>query len=124
VSKFRMESLSLLMKRQCTNCDLFSNLISFSYYIDSPLKRVDAFDYNKETGDWTNRRTVIHIENGYPDGMTIDKEGNLWISHWAGGCVTRWNPKTGKLLRTVKMPVSKVTSCAFGGKVSKLNKKI
>lgn len=47
--------------------------------------------------------------------MTIDVEGMLWVSHWGGNCVTRWNPHTGKLLRTVQLPVSKVTSCVFGG---------
>jgi sugar lactone lactonase YvrE len=54
------------------------------YFIDSPLKRVDAFDYNLETGDISNRRTVVKIENGYPDGMTIDKEGMIWVAHWEG----------------------------------------
>lgn len=39
----------------------------------------------------------------------------LWVAHWLGSRVTRWDPSTGKLLRTVKMPVSKVTSCCFGG---------
>jgi len=86
------------------------------YYIDSPLKRVDAFDYNLDTAELSNRRTIITIENGYPDGMTIDTEGMLWIAHWQGSCVTRWNPNNGKLLRTVNLPVSKVTSCCFGGK--------
>lgn len=94
-----------------------TDLIEFRYYIDSPLKRVDAFDYDLETGEWSNRRTVIQIERGYPDGMTIDSQNNLWIAHWAGGCITKWNPATGELLRTVEMPVSKVTSCVFGGKV-------
>ena len=46
----------------------------------------------------------------------------IWVAHWAGGCVTRWDPNNGKLLRTVKLPVTKVTSVAFGGKVSKINK--
>jgi len=89
------------------------------YYIDTPLQRVDAFDYDVESGEISNRRTVITLpppaEGGYPDGMTIDVEGNLWVAHWEGSKVTRWNPNTGTLLRTVSIPVSKVTSATFGG---------
>ena len=54
------------------------------YFIDSPTKQVDAFDFNLETGEFTNRRTIIKIKDGYPDGMTIDEEGMLWIAHWQG----------------------------------------
>jgi sugar lactone lactonase YvrE len=52
---------------------------------------------------------------GFPDGMTIDSEGMLWVCLWQGGKVSRWDPETGTLLETVDMPASNVTSCAFGG---------
>jgi sugar lactone lactonase YvrE len=39
----------------------------------------------------------------------------LWVALWEGGRVTRWNPRTGELLQTVRLPVTRVTSCAFGG---------
>lgn len=87
------------------------------YYIDTPTLQIVAYDYNKSTGEIINRRVVITIDEkeGYPDGMTIDNEDMLWIAHWNGWQVTRWNPKTGKQLLAVKMPVAKVTSCTFGG---------
>jgi sugar lactone lactonase YvrE len=87
------------------------------YYIDTPTRRVDAFDYDNETGAIKNRRPVVTLPetDGYPDGMTIDAEGMLWVAHWAGGRVSRWNPSSGKLLQTISLPVSRVTSCAFGG---------
>jgi len=85
------------------------------YFIDSPTKKVDAFDYDITTGNFSNRRKVIDIVDGYPDGMTIDNEDMIWVAHWNGSKITRWNPKTGALLRTVQVPVSKVTSCCFGG---------
>jgi sugar lactone lactonase YvrE len=40
----------------------------------------------------------------------------IWIAHWGGSCVARWNPKTGELLCKVEIPARQVTSCAFGGK--------
>jgi len=88
------------------------------YYIDSPLKRVDSFDFDPATGHISNRKTVVSFvhENGFPDGMTIDSDGNIWVAHWDGGKVTQWNPHTGKLLRTIQIPgAPKVTSVAFGG---------
>ena len=70
-----------------------------------------------KNGNITNKRTIINVpkEEGFPDGMTIDNEGMLWIAHWGGWQVTRWNPKTGKKLSAIKLPVSNVTSCTFGG---------
>lgn len=87
------------------------------YYIDSPSFKVVAYDYHKITGHISNERTIINIqpEDGTPDGMTIDTDGMLWIAHWGGWQVTRWNPATGEKLFHFSLPVSKVTSCTFGG---------
>ena len=87
------------------------------YYIDTPLMRVDAFAYDDATGAIAGRRTVITIPPGIgrPDGLTLDSDGMLWVALWEGGRVTRWNPRTGELLQTVRLPVTRVTSCAFGG---------
>ena len=53
---------------------------------------------------------------GTPDGMTIDSEGMLWIAHWGGFGVYRWNPLNGELLSKIEVPAPHVTSCAFAGK--------
>ncbi len=87
------------------------------YYIDTPTLEIKAYDYEKTTGVISNKRIIIKIaiEEGYPDGMTIDNEGMLWIAHWGGWQVTRWNPASGEKLYSIKLPVAKVTSCTFGG---------
>ncbi len=87
------------------------------YFIDTGTGGVDAFDYDSDTGEITNRRQVIAFEkeDGFPDGMTIDDEGMLWVAHWGGWQVSRWNPSTGKKLLSVTMPVANVSSCTFGG---------
>ncbi len=87
------------------------------YFIDTPLRRVDAFDYDDATGAIANRRMVISIPPGIgrPDGSTLDAEGMLWIAMYDGWAATRWNPRTGELLQTIRLPVARVTSCAFGG---------
>lgn len=87
------------------------------YFIDTSLLRVDAFDYDEASGSITNRRTVLTFPGGAgrPDGMAIDAEGMLWIAHWEGSRVTRWNPQTGECIQTIWIPALRVTSCAFGG---------
>ena len=47
--------------------------------------------------------------------MTIDNEGMLWIAHWDGWQVTRWDPNSGEKLYRIQLPVAKITSCTFGG---------
>lgn len=87
------------------------------YHVDTPTRVVKAFDYDLETGQIANPRAVIHIPEvlGWPDGMTSDMDGNLWIAMWSGAQVTRWDPRTGQLLEQIPLPAKHVTSCVFGG---------
>jgi len=89
------------------------------YYIDTATRKIDAFDYDIETGSITNRRTVVDIPEtmgiGKPDGMTIDNDGMLWTGMWGGASVCRWNLQTGELIGKVEIPCPNVTSCCFGG---------
>jgi sugar lactone lactonase YvrE len=87
------------------------------YHIDTPTREVKAFDYDLATGQIANPRVVICVPEtlGWPDGMTSDMDGNLWIAMWSGAQVTRWNPQTGRLLEQIPLPAKLVTSCVFGG---------
>jgi sugar lactone lactonase YvrE len=87
------------------------------YYIDTGAQKVSVFSYNAETGDISRRRTAFSIppDQGKPDGMTIDEEGMLWVAHWGGGRVSRWDPKQGRQIAEIEVPAPNVTSCAFGG---------
>jgi sugar lactone lactonase YvrE len=87
------------------------------YYIDTPTFTVTAFDFDMVNAKIVNKRIAIRIPeiDGSPDGMTIDNEGMLWIAHWDGWQVTRWNPLSGKKILSISLPVARVTSCCFGG---------
>ena len=87
------------------------------YYIDTPTLEIVSYDYEKATGHISNKKMIIKIDkkDGFPDGMTIDNEGMLWIAHWDGWQVTRWNPGSGEKLFSIQLPAAKITSCTFGG---------
>ncbi len=88
------------------------------YYIDTPTREVKAFDYDLDSGAIANPRAAVTIPAslGWPDGMTSDSQGNLWIAMWGGAQITKWNPHTGQLLEQIPVPVIQPSSCVFGGK--------
>ena len=87
------------------------------YFIDTPTLTVMAYDYDLQHGSLANPRPVINVpeSSGYPDGMTSDSEGMLWIALWGGACVTRWDPRTGQMLASHPVPALQTSSCIFGG---------
>ncbi|MER6469450.1 SMP-30/gluconolactonase/LRE family protein [Streptomyces collinus] len=84
------------------------------YYADTPTRRVDVFDVDGDTV--RDRRTLVEIEEGagFPDGLTVDAEGCVWVALWDGGAVRRYTP-SGELDRMVPLPTPRTTACVFGG---------
>lgn len=101
----------------CSNGLAWDESKGCMYYIDTLKLTVDRFHYNSDTAEISARETVIEWPSteGYPDGMTIDNEGMLWIAHWGGGKVSRFDPTSGKRLTEIEVPALYVTSCVFGG---------
>lgn len=87
------------------------------YHNDSKARTVYAFDCDPAAGTIANKRVFVELPelDGFPDGLTVDSEGAIWLAHWGGSRVTRFLPN-GKIDRVLQMPVSQVTSCAFGGR--------
>lgn len=87
------------------------------YYIDSPTRRVWAYDFDMASGEIGGRRVlaVFGETDGFPDGMAVDEEGCLWVAFWGGAKLLRIHPADGRVLQQIDFPASKVTSCAFGG---------
>lgn len=93
------------------------------FFIDSLSKRVYVFDYDLQNGEISNQRVLVdyninpeYSEYGFPDGMTIDERGKLWIACFNGGRVLRVDPETAQILQAVILPAKNITSCCFGGK--------
>ncbi len=86
------------------------------FYVDTPTQRVDRFDLEMDGLGLGNRRPFAtqSLENGAPDGLTLDATGGLWLALWGGFQVVAYAP-SGELVARIPIPASHVTSCAFGG---------
>ncbi len=84
------------------------------YSIDTFSRRIFERDYDPNTGVTGERRLLLTIEQGYPDGMTIDADGHLWIAVWGGGCVLRATPQ-GAIIGRIEVPAPHVSSISFVG---------
>jgi sugar lactone lactonase YvrE len=86
------------------------------YYVDTAKGIVDRMRFDPERGTVAGRETLVAVPagQGVPDGLTVDREGYLWVAFWDGGCVRRYSPG-GDLDQVLHLPVDRVTSVAFGG---------
>jgi sugar lactone lactonase YvrE len=86
-----------------------------AYYVDSLTHRIDRFDYDPVSG-LTARRPFVATpeEHGLPDGLTVDREGGVWVAFYGGSAVRRFTPE-GTLDAVLELPVTQVTACTFGG---------
>ena len=86
------------------------------YFIDSMSGGVDAYRYDRDSGEVTERRRFVDVdfEHGEPDGLTVDADGCVWFAIWRAGEMRRYTPD-GELDTLVRVPASLTTSCCFGG---------
>jgi sugar lactone lactonase YvrE len=89
---------------------------SVMYFTDSATQRVDMFDFDADLCSVRNRRPFVQISprDGSPDGLTVDSEGCVWVALFGAGAVRRYKP-SGKIAGEIRLPVTLVTSVAFGG---------
>ena len=85
------------------------------YFVDTLKGTLEAADIHDD-GTLGERRPFARIDpkHGHPDGPTIDSEGCVWISLYAGWEARRYSP-AGELVQSVRFPVANVTKIAFGG---------
>ena len=89
---------------------------SIMYYVDTATLRIDQFDFDAVSGSIANRRVFVTISEGggRPDGLTVDRDGAVWVATWPGYGVHRYLPD-GSLDAVIPLPVSNVSSCELGG---------
>ncbi|MES2595167.1 MAG: SMP-30/gluconolactonase/LRE family protein [Verrucomicrobiota bacterium] len=100
-----------------SNGIIWSKDASTMFYIDTPSKKVRAFDFDRETSAISNERVIwdTSADSSSPDGMTIDSEDRLWIAFCHGAKVVCFDPASRKVVEQVDFPCVETTACAFGG---------
>jgi sugar lactone lactonase YvrE len=86
------------------------------YYVDTGTLRIDVFDFDLDSGEVRDRRPLVSFAEaeGKPDGLIVDADGCVWIALWGGAQVRRYTPD-GRLDRSIPVPATYPTKCAFGG---------
>lgn len=97
------------------------------YHIDSSKQSIFQYRFT-QNGQLDFEKTVYSFkaEEGFPNGLTIDGEGNLYVTLFKSGLIaaqgsepTRLvclNPSTSEIIQDIHLPLSHVTSCTIGGK--------
>jgi sugar lactone lactonase YvrE len=86
------------------------------YYVDTPTRQIDCFDFDDASGTIRNRRPFVTFPTGTgrPDGLVVDADGHVWVALWNGGAVQQYAPD-GRLETDIRFPVTLTTKCAFAG---------
>jgi len=117
-SLYRLDKNLKLMKvdknYRITNGPAFINQYNF-YHTDSAKKNIYKIKVNKNN-KIISKKIFKKFSNkdGTPDGMTLDKNKNLWVAHFHGACISVFNTKA-KLIHKIHFPAKNITNCTFGG---------
>ena len=97
-----------------TNGPAFIDKYNF-YHTDSSKKKIYKIRINKKNKLVSKKIfKKLSSEEGVPDGMTLDKNKNLWLAHFHGACISVFNKKA-KLIHRIQFPAKNITNCTFGG---------
>jgi len=84
------------------------------YHVDTLGHTIHAVPVDGATTGTPRLFATIDAADGYPDGVTVDAEGGVWVGLWGGWSARRYAPD-GTLDRIVRFPVANITKVAFGG---------
>jgi D-xylonolactonase len=86
------------------------------YHTNTSTRTVSRYHYDQVSGEITFDAVVVQVpeDQGFPDGMTLDGNGDIWSARWDGGALYHYSPD-GALLGSKDFPARKVSSITFGG---------
>ena len=111
------EPIRLMDKLSVSNGIAFTADKKTVYHVDTFSQTIYGYDYDGATGLLSNPKVAVKVplENGNPDGFTIAADGTLFVAHWNGSAIRRYDPATGQELQKWEFPAVHVTCCCFGG---------
>ena len=99
-----------------SNGPAFSPCGNYIYFNDTFTYQTYIYQLPKEDNGKVEKKIFYKFdeEDGYPDGITVDEDGNIWIAHWGSGIITKQSP-SGEILSKFNLPSLNLTSLCFGG---------
>jgi sugar lactone lactonase YvrE len=87
------------------------------FFVDTPTRTVASYAFDPDRGTLGRRTRLVDTSpfSGLPDGLAVDADGNVWVAFWDGASVRCFSGADGRLLDEIRVPVTRPTSCAFGG---------
>ena len=100
----------------CANGMGFSPDRETFYWTCSTTRKIFAYPYRKGEVDVPGCRFLYEapLDEKTPDGMTVDRDGNIWSARWDGFQMVKISP-TGKKIEAIMLPRGRITSACFGG---------
>ena len=109
-----LKLLSVDKKYRITNGPAFLDQFNF-YHTDSSKKKIYKIKIDSKNRIISKKVfKKFLLKDGSPDGMTLDRNKNLWVAHYGGACISVFNQKA-KLIHKVNFPAKNITNCIFGG---------
>lgn len=101
-------------KFHVTNGPAFDPALARVYFTDSARRVI--YVATTAGGAFSSKRVFLSFDEtkGYPDGMDVDGEGNLWVAFWDGAAVRKFSPE-GALIEEFPIPAPRPTSVALVG---------
>jgi D-xylonolactonase len=86
------------------------------YHTNTTERTISRYHYDRASGAISLESVAVHVPEGEgsPDGMTLDRDGDIWSARWDGGALFHYSPE-GQLLGSKTFPARKVSSITFGG---------
>ena len=110
------EPVVVLKNIGISNGMCFSADSKFFFHTDSMARTITRFNYDSVTGNISSPKVIYQgtEANGFPDGMTMDAEGQIWIACWAASKVIRITTE-GEITKSYPIPAMQPSSLTFGG---------
>ena len=99
-----------------SNGPAFSPCGNFVYFNDTFSYKTYRYRISKDKINSIKKELfyTFDIKDGYPDGITVDDQGSIWIAHWGSGIISKQS-QNGTLLNKYYLPSINLTSLCFGG---------
>ena len=99
-----------------SNGPAFSPCGNFVYFNDTFSYKTYRYRISKDKINSIKKELfyTFDIKDGYPDGITVDDQGGIWIAHWGSGIISKQS-QNGTLLNKYYLPSINLTSLCFGG---------